>query len=456
MSLSRCLPLLLAGGIGLFGGMDITGAVRAETPASGEVIINTDLTGAQDLARRALAEGRPDLTVLIARQILAAVPEDVTAHLLLAAGLTRVGDPKAAAVAAKAGFRLAEDRDSKFEGAFLTAEALSAGGRTFGSKLWLRRADAYASSDAAKAVLRQAYGSVAAQSPLTFGLSVFAGPSENVNGGSEHDTFFYFGIPIPISQALPGWSYGGAVNLSYALSPTDQVTAQWTHRSVVFNDTAKALQPGIRAADYAQDELGLGYQKVWLGDEGRQMLRFSASVGRQWTGGKHNADVAAVDLSALRTVSDNLGIGLRLGVEQVTHPDRPAIDSTTWAAGVILRPSGERLGSVSVDLGAQIVDSDAAGIAWRGPTLSLGWAPALDSDVIGVSFTLAAQQREYWKTPSFDPDIKLGVSATAELKTLEVMGFSPTVTVSSSRTWSDLVVRDTKDLGVSFGLSSSF
>jgi len=186
------------------------------------------------------------------------------------------------------------------------------------------------------------------------------------------------------------------------------------------------------------------------------MLRFSASVGRQWTGGKHNADVAAVDLSALRTVSDNLGIGLRLGVEQVTHPDRPAIDSTTWAAGVILRPSGERLGSVSVDLGAQIVDSDAAGIAWRGPTLSLGWAPALDSDVIGVSFTLAAQQREYWKTPSFDPDIKLGVSATAELKTLEVMGFSPTVTVSSSRTWSDLVVRDTKDLGVSFGLSSSF
>ncbi|GAB1362454.1 hypothetical protein MASR1M32_16900 [Rhodobacter sp.] len=130
------LPLLV-----LAGALAMSGAAPVEAQTEEQVYVSTDIAGARDMARNALSIGRPDQAVLVARQILAVVPDDPAAYLLLAAGLTRTGQAKDAIPAARKGFRLAEGKEQRFEGAYLTAEAFAAAGRPWASKLWLRRAD---------------------------------------------------------------------------------------------------------------------------------------------------------------------------------------------------------------------------------------------------------------------------------------------------------------------------
>lgn len=453
MSLRRLLPLLLAGAIGLWGG-----GVRAEEGTAGEpgVLVATDIEGARDLARRALAAGRPDLAVQIARQILAQSPKDAGAHLLLAAGLTRAGDPAAAAGAARQGFRLAATPGTRFEAAWLVAEAQVRAGRPWAAKLWLRRADFHAPGPAEEAVVARAYRNVAAQSRLALDLQLFAGPSENVNGGSLHDTWWFMGIPVPIAQALPGTVWGGALQASYALTPRTRVSALVMHREVALDDRAHALDPAARAGDYRKEELSFGLTHVWQAAGGQTAAILTARGGRRWTGGAVSTDLLRAGLELRRALAADWSLTGRLSVEQARIPDRPVADSITRRAGLAASHFSERWGGMTLELGAAEVDSAAAGLAWQGPTLSLGWRPVLPTDKLGLSLDLDLEQRDYWRSPGLGADLWAGLSVTAELTGLETMGFSPTVTLSAERTKSDVVVRDTRELGISFGLTSSF
>ncbi len=459
MSLKAGPLLLLAGALVLWGKLELNSfafAGPADQAGSDQVTVHTDLAGAHEMARTALHSGRPDVTILIARQILAVVPDDAASHMLLAAALTRVGDPEAAVPVAKAGFRLAKVPEARFEGAYLTAEALAASGRNLESKLWLRRADLYAPSAEAEAVLAQAFGVVAQRSRLTFGLTVFGGPSENVNGGSLHESFVFMGIPLPISQALPGFVAGGGLSLRYALPGNASLRANWTHRSVSLGDRAAAIDPFAQGSDYRQDELGFGLEKLWALPDQRTMFRLGGSIGRRWAAGETAADIAQVDAGVYRSVSENWGISAQFGLEAADVPGSTRTDTLVWSAGLGMRHVGTSLGEVSVNLGARTVDADAPGVAWRGPMLSMGWVPPIASDAFGLSLSAAVEERDYWMTSGYGKDLKLGLSATAELKSLEVMGFNPTVTVTAGRTKSDFTPRDTRDLGVSFGIESSF
>ncbi len=452
MSLTRALPalmaaLLLAGGAG----------AESAAPATGEdVIVETDIDGARALARQALAVGRPDQAVLIARQILAVVPDDPGAHMLLAAALTRSGAPDQAVPVAKKGFRLAEGKEAKFEGAYLTAEAFAAAGRPWASKLWLRRADLYAPTKTHEAVLGQAYRTVSTQSRLGFAVSLFGGPSDNVNGGSLHDTYWWGPFAIPITEALPGQVYGLAAQMSYTLSPTTRTTLTWSHAEVVLGDRARAIDPVVKAADFRRDQLSLGFDHVWQDEAGRYALLSTGAIARRWSGGDVSADIIRGSLELRRAFAPDWAASAMLQVEAVDIPGTQAPDSVTSRLTLAASHRADWLGAVTLGAGAVEVSSDAAGIAWRGPAMALGWRPPIRSEAFGLMVDLEAERRDYWRTPSFGPDNWLSLSVTAELPSLEVMGFNPTVTVSGARTWSDLVVRDTRELGVSFGISSQF
>lgn len=459
MSLRRLLPLLLAGAVlGLSGGGPF-GEKAAAGPSgqtAPEVEVVTDLGGARAMAQRALAVGRADLAVSIARQILAVAPQDVAAHMLLAAGLTRSGRPDQAVPVAKAGFRLADADDARFEAAWLTAEALAGSGRTWGAKLWLRRADLYATTKTHEAVLARAYGTVSAQTRLSFSMQVFAGPSENVNGGSLHDTFWFYGIPIPIDEALPGFVWGGAVQAAWRFSPRTQGRLQWAHKEVSLGDRAAAIDPVAKGSDYRQDEVSLGLSHLWASQSGLTALALDAEAGRRWTGGQHSADRIAASVELRRALSEDWIIAGQWSAEDVSVPGRPVADSLTQRLGFSVSHRADWLGALTARAGAVEVSSDAAGVAWRGPALALGWRAPIDSDHLGLSVDLEAERRDYWMTPSFAPDDRLSLSVTAELPSLAVMGFNPTVTLSAARTKSQVVVRDTEELGISFGIASRF
>lgn len=461
MSLTRLLPLLLAGAVlGLSGGGPFGDSAKAgpsgQTASGQEVEVVTDIGGARAMAQRALAVGRADLAVSIARQIIAVAPQDAAAHMLLAAGLTRSGQPDQAVAVAKAGFRLAEGDAARFEGAWLTAEALAGSGRTWASKLWLRRADLYATTKAHEAVLAQAYGTVSAQTRLSFSAQAFAGPSENVNGGSLHDTFWFYGIPIPIDEALPGFVWGGAVQAAWAFSPRTQGRLQWAHKEVSLGDRAAAINPAAKGSDYRQDEVTLGLSHLWASDNGRMALALDAAAGRRWTGGDHSADRMAVSAELRRALSEDWIIAGQWSAEDVDVTGRPVADSLTQRLGFSVSHRAEGLGALTARLGAVEVASDAAGVAWRGPSLALGWRAPIRSEHLGLTVDLEAERRDYWKTPGFAPDDWMSLSVTAELPSLAVMGFNPTVTVTAARTKSEVVVRDTEELGISFGIASRF
>lgn len=452
MPLSRALSALLAG-ILLAG---VAGAEGTAPTTGGDVIVETNLEGARALARQALAIGRPDQAVLIARQILAAVPDDPGAHMLLAAALTRSGAPDQAVPVARKGFRLAKGKEAKFEGAYLTAEAFAAAGRPWASKLWLRRADLYAPTKTHEAVLGQAYRTVSTQSRLSFAVSIFGGPSDNVNGGSLHDTYWWGPFAIPINQALPGQVYGLAAQMGYTLTPASRATLTWSHAEVVLGDRARALAPDLRGADFRRDQLSLGIEHVWQDEAGRYALLTTGAVARRWSGGQVSADITRGSLELRRTLAPDWAGSAKLEVEAVDIPGSQAADSMTSRLTVAASHRADWLGAVTFGVGAVDVASDAAGIAWRGPAMTVGWRPPIRSNSFGLMVDLEAERRDYWRTPSFAPDNWLSLSVTAELPSLEVMGFNPTVTVSGARTWSDLVVRDTRELGVSFGISSQF
>ncbi|GAB1362455.1 hypothetical protein MASR1M32_16910 [Rhodobacter sp.] len=277
-----------------------------------------------------------------------------------------------------------------------------------------------------------------------------------MNGGSLHDTFWWGPFAIPIAEAIPGGVYGVSAQLGYVLTPTARASLTWTHREVVLGDRARRIDPAARAVDFRQDQLSLGFDHVWQDGSGRLAVLTSGSIARRWTGGQVGADIARGSLEVRRAVSDDWTVSGRVEAESFDIPDASDLNSLTKRVTLKASHRADWLGAVTVGVGAVDVSSDAAGIAWRGPAMSLGWRPPIRSDSFGLMVDLEAEQRDYWRTPSFAPDTWLSLSVTAELPSLEVMGFNPTVTVSGARTWSDLVVRDTRELGVSFGISSQF
>lgn len=454
MSLIRGLALAL--GLAGAGSPLAADTLAANALAGPQAQVATTLQGALELARKALAGGEPALAADIARQILAQSPDAPEAHLILTAALSRMGQPVVALDHGKRGFRLAESKEARFEAAFLTAEAYALAGRPWASKFWLRRADLFVPSPEHGQLLAHAYGAVAQQSRLSFGLQVFAGPSENVNGGSLHDYFYYYGVPIEIEKALPGMVWGGAVQLGYSLSPVGQMRLVLAQREVSLGSRARAIDPAARARDFRQTELNLGYSHFWQGAGGDLSALADVSAGRRWRTGRVSSDQLRGRLKLMGRMNEEWMLGAELTLERVDLRGSSRSDTDTARFALSSSHLVPHLGAVTLSAGVVEVAAAAPGVAWRGPELGLAWRPDLQSQHLDLTLDLQLGTRDYWKSDGFDPDRRGALSLTADLKSLKTMGFNPTVTFSAERVKSDLVVRDSREIGVSFGLSSSF
>lgn len=429
--------------------------------AEGGQRMSLPLSEARALARRALESGNTSLAANISGQILSAVPDDPAALLLRSAALTRSGRADEGLEPARRAFRLARAPEAKFEAAYLTAEAMAGDGRPIAAKLWLRRAELYSPGKAETALLARAYRAVSDRAPLRFDLSLQAGPSDNVNGGSLHDSFTWLGIAFPIPQALPGWTAGGTARLTYRLpgsTPTleRRVMTSYTHRSVWFTDEAKALNPAANARDFSYDELMLGGAVTKVRPDGAMSLRASLQLGQRWQGGEELGTVQRLDLGVLAQSGARSQLGLDLGIEATQYPATPRSDTVTtsltgsWKFGF---PTG---GITTFRLGYRVANAEAIGVAYRGPSVSAEWEPPPWVEGVTLSAFAGAETRDYWKTPDLDADILLRGSVSASFERFSVMGVAPTMTLSANRSMSDIVVRDRRDLGVSFGFASTF
>ncbi len=417
------------------------------TPASGRA-----------LARQALQTGNPDLAARIAAQLVQANPKDVGALLLLTAGLERSGQPEQAIAAGRKAYGLATTEAQRFEAAYLVAEALSVADRPGQAKFWLRRADSHSPGPAQSAVLRDAFQKLDARTPLKFSVTFAGGPTNNVNGGSLHDSFDFLGIPIPIAQALPGWVLLTTSQLSYRIIARPDRVAQLyaiaRQRNVWLSPRALDLQAGATNADYLYNSLDLGGSVNWVSSAA---LAFSldARAGRRWLGGEVQSDQQRLVFGTTRAQAAGRLARLDLTAETTRIPGTPRANSLRLAAdGSLSQPlSG---GVLRFDLGLANLDATAPGIAYRALSAGLDWQP--DKPVLGlnVEFFLQGELRDYWKTIGYRPDMQVEAGAMARFPKASAYGFVPTVTLSASRTFSELAVRDTANIAVAFGVSSSF
>ncbi|WP_348523135.1 tetratricopeptide repeat protein [Cypionkella aquatica] len=430
----------------------------AKAEPGGDVTMQVTPRAARVLVAQAISRGNPELAVRIARQVLAANPNDIEAQVLLAAALSRSGQTALAETTGKRAFRATKDRPWKFQAAFLTAEALASQDRLIAAKWWLRRADSYRTAPTDMDLLRRGFATLEQRMPLKFSVSLAAGPSNNVNGGSLHESFDFYGIPIPIEQALPGYTAVAAGTLSYRLQNNATSTVngfvKLRRREVWLSHKARKLQPLANASDYSNNGLDLGISgqvrtSQTLG------LTYAAQVGRQWYSFGRQSEVQRLQFGLAKLISPQQVARLDLTAEAVQSPATPRNNSVRLAAEASL---GMALGKGRLTgiIGLSQLDAAAPGLPYRGISLGLEAQPADLVQGLDLQFFASVEAKDYWKAQLDNPDLVLEAGATASFSNMSLLGFRPTATVSATRSVSDLVIRDSMNLGLSVGIRSSF
>lgn len=436
--------------------MAVAAPLRAE-PADNVTMQVTPEAGRLMVAQ-AMSTGNADLAARIARQLIEANPNDVEAQVMLTAALSRSGKGLEAIETGKKAFRTAQNRPLKFQAAFLTAEALAGQNKPGAAKWWLRRADSYRSLPTDLALLQRGFASLDRRTPLKFTLTVGAGPSNNVNGGSLHDTFDFYGIPIPIEQALPGYTAIAVGQLSYRLQDTAKSSVsgfvQMRHREVWLSDHAQKLEPFARNSDFSSQGMDIGVSgQRRLGTT--SALSYSGQVGRQWYDGGRSSEVQRLQFGFAKLVSETKVARLNLTAEAIQQPGSPRLNTTRIAADASLAVPIAK-GRVTGMFGIAQLDAEAPGLPYRAVSLGVEVEPAQIVRGIDMDFFASVESKEFFRAKTENPDLVLEAGATMRLSNVSLLGFAPTATVSATRSISDLVIRDSMNLGVSVAIKSSF
>lgn len=433
-------------------------ALALAGPGAAEDVTEVQMTpaAAQTMARQALSTGQTGMALAIAEGLLAANPDDIVGLMVVAA----VGPSDAAVTAGRRAFRLAEGGEQRFEAAWLTGKALTRGGRHEAAKLWMRRAMAAAPAPAHSALAERGFLEARQRSPLRLSLTASVGPSDNVNGGSLHDTFWFSGIPFAISEQLPGgtWSLGaqGTYRLSEGAKRRTELTFGVAHRGVWLSDEAKALAPEARARDFAQGRAEIGLRHRWRPGEAPVVLRADVTAGQQWQAGRVSARDLRLGFGADWQATDRWVLSLGLSASRSDHALDARRDATsrrmTLSAATALQGGGQ----VALSLGVTDTTSRAADVDAQGTRLGVIWRPAAQPFGISADLSLGIERRDYPRAASFGTDTLMDAAATFGFTRADYMGFIPEVSVNLRRTRSDFTPRDTREVGVGFGIRSKF
>lgn len=426
----------------------------------GDVTETMTIAAARILARQALDQGRPDISVTIARQILSAAPDDADALLLLAAAEAQLGNGAAGAAAARRAYVLSDPGERRFEAAFLTAYALSQDDQTGRAKFWLRRASTLAPDAASRDAIAKSYRDLAARSPLSLRFTAQAGPSANVNGGSSTGTMVILGLPFTIPEALPGGVWQVGTEAHYRLTQSTQgvteVFAIASHRGVWLSDEAEAIAPTARASDFAISQVEAGVSRRWL--DASLPIAYSATLSGlgTWYGGEAlSHGLRLKGRLAWTGTPDQVWSG-EVSLEQSWNDLRRVRDAQVAQLTLGWQKAFAGGTSLWVTGGVRNTASDAADVANVAVLAQIGVAPSLKPMGVQSVFTLGVEGRDYVQMPGIGTDINLSAEASFVFTKVDYMGFVPKLTLSAQQTRSDFAPRDTQDLSIGLGVVSTF
>jgi hypothetical protein len=360
---------------------------------------------------------------------------------------------------------VADKQSPAFIAALTRAAELLVAGRPMAAQWWIRRAYRHAQGPEDEAILREAYAMAADANPVTLNFWANVAPTDNVNNGAD-SRFLQLGdillILDPSSQALSGTEYAASVEVGYRLARSDRASTtigvNLYGRSYRLSREARAAAPGVSGSDYA---LVMG--EVVL----RQRVRFGQDLGQTTLTlhlGRTDFGGAPLYGFAKATATQDFALGqgvmsVALGLEDQDSRSADRADARLYdgrisyasfdSRGALWRWTlgGRRTDSASrFDTFDEVQGSVSVSPTWR----VLGAAPTLSLDLGGKSyddFILSLDGRR-------DRFARLGVSLMFEQ--VAVMGFSPVLTVTGTRTQSNVARYDTTEVRASLGFQSRF
>ncbi|EEW25856.1 tetratricopeptide repeat protein [Rhodobacter ferrooxidans] len=446
------------------------GAVRAADAAE---TLTLSIADSRALAVQSLQDGKPGLTAALARGLLQRDPGDIDALMLLGWAEVALQHPDQARTAAVRAFALAKGNPRlRFAAARLAAKSAYEAGQLTRAGFWLRRASDAASSPEEQAEAVAGYRNITAQNRWANRFSFALAPSSNINGGSQDQRLTIDGQPTgallsPDALALSGLEATLDVSTSYRIASGPQHLTSLGLRAFgatyALSDAARRLTEatGTKGSDFAFGalEVSLRQQRQAAGNG---QWNYGLTAGKTWYGGSPMSRYGRLDLARSFALGAAAQAQVSGALEQ-GYSERD--DSRTLLASlqgqVVRRLAGG--GTLALVLGVSGTDSTSRRAEYRSINAAVSYALGQPVGPAEVTLGLAAAARHYPQTFTGSlfgdgprQDNRLTATVEMVLPQAAVMGFAPSITFSAGHNWSNVSRFEQQDIGVAFGLKSTF
>ncbi|MBB3993541.1 hypothetical protein GGR95_001172 [Sulfitobacter undariae] len=433
-----------------------------------------------------MRNGQIDVALSLTDALLKRDPEDVTALMIRAFAMRAKAEYAAAQKAARAAWQASKTDDQKYAAALLMAQALSSDGKRTRAQLWLRRAGQVAPSKAHEARAAQDFRYVQQRNPWQTNLSFTLQPSSNINNGSSRDSSSLYYVLDPIfggneltlgaaSKALSGLETGFNVQSRYRFFQTERTAHDLrmglSYRTYQLSSSSKkdlaaedadrigrGQSPlGLEGSDFAFGTVQLGYGFKKMREDQRGEFSATADIGQSFYGGaRYNSFLrASVGQSYYLNPQSKLSFGLNADIRNAQRGSDQ--EKLTLSAGLSKKLADQN--GLYLGISASALASDTASYEYEEVSLRSGYL--LGREVMGTSlqFGLSTSFRNYDVSPhdkSGRQDFQISADLTATFKNIDYMGFNPKVSLSASKTDSNIGLYDVNTMGLSIGIASSF
>ncbi|WP_106746559.1 tetratricopeptide repeat protein [Yoonia maritima] len=419
-------------------------------------------------SEQALVSGNPERARALADVVIDQEPSNYAALILLSLAHADLGADHASADAATYAYRVATTADQRLQAARIVASAHFKVGQYTRAQWWLRRAGNHIDTRQDAAKVQQEFTRIRTKNPLRVNLGFSVAPSDNINNGSESESFFLEGLDFEFflpesSLALSGIEYAGDVFAAYDLSqgPNHRTQLQGYIFGRTFSLSRKSQEavPDISGNDYALmlTEAAINHSRLLQSGWGPTSV--SAHIGKAWFSGDPLWDYRKLSLA--QTIPEGVNDTLTIGGSFEDRTARRATQSDTQVTYLYASQHHIRTNQDKVTITVSGLSQDAAFetdsfTEYRGNIVYHFDQPLIGTHV-SVSGELGYKNYDEF-TLSLDGrrDRYASLGGTVVFDSISYFGFAPTVALTATRTESNVTQFTTSQLQARVGVQSTF
>lgn len=425
-------------------------------------------------ARAAYLGGEVEAANRIAHALLTVTPDDARVQLLLAATEARLGRPEAGLAAGRKAWRLARaqdlPQDMRFEIARNTAKAALDAGHPIGAQFWLRRSLDVAPDAASFDQSGRDLALVRDRNPWRLSFDLEAGPSDNLNGGSESSVFqigdFILGTLGNGSQAVAGQRISARLRAERALRPSGrgQTVLSFGVEGVRNRIAASSLDEAgsMTARDLDRSRLSFGLRRDNRLGARERPFSYGVELGQNWAGGRVLGPTLGFSVQAMVSGDQMGSVWLGATAERSWEEGDPRgsdLISLTLSTSRSLGPKA----TAALALTAEMARSDFINATYDAARITLDINPGWKIGPASVTLGANASLRDYdafsigfANVTDGRTDKSFGLSVNLSFDDWTTMGFAPVLSLRHGQTSSNISRYENATTGISIGISSVF